>query len=47
MVRRATPDELLAHEQLLVVLDKASRGKTAWRRFEPVAAESGVAAEPA
>ena len=47
LVRRATPDELLAHEQLLVVLDKASRGKTAWRKFEPVAAESGAAAEPA
>jgi DNA polymerase III subunit epsilon len=34
VVRRATVDELSAHEQLLVVLDKASRGRTAWRRLE-------------
>jgi len=44
VVRRASADELLAHEQLLVVLDKASRGKTAWRKLEPVVATLDVAA---
>jgi DNA polymerase-3 subunit epsilon len=34
LVRRATDAELAAHEQLLVVLDKASRGKTAWRKLD-------------
>jgi DNA polymerase-3 subunit epsilon len=38
VVRRATAAELLAHEQLLLVLDKASRGRTAWRKLEPVVA---------
>jgi DNA polymerase-3 subunit epsilon len=39
VVRRATADEVAAHEALLRTLDKASGGRTAWRRFEtePVA----------
>jgi DNA polymerase-3 subunit epsilon len=47
VVRRATDDELAAHEGLLKVLDKASGGRTAWRVFEsapapvaPVGAEA-------
>ena len=47
VVRRATADEILAHEHLLLVLDKASRGKTAWRRLEPVVAIPDAAAVPA
>lgn len=34
VVLRATEAELEAHEALLGVLDKASGGKTAWRRWE-------------
>jgi DNA polymerase-3 subunit epsilon len=37
VVRHATEDETQAHEEMLQVLDKASRGKTAWRRFYPAA----------
>jgi DNA polymerase-3 subunit epsilon len=36
VVRRATEQELLAHDALLKLLDKTSGGRTAWRRFEPV-----------
>ena len=39
VVRRANEAELAAHEALLRVLDKSSGGRTAWRRFEPAAAE--------
>lgn len=35
VVRRASGDELAAHELMLQLLDKKSGGKTAWRRFEP------------
>jgi DNA polymerase-3 subunit epsilon len=31
-VVRASPDELMAHELVLALLDKASRGNTVWRR---------------
>jgi hypothetical protein len=31
-VVRATEQELAAHEQVLALLDKASRGNTVWRR---------------
>lgn len=34
VVLRATETELAAHEALLGVLDKASGGRTAWRRWE-------------
>jgi len=34
LVLRASDEELAAHEQRLLALDKASGGKTAWRRFE-------------
>ena len=34
---RATDAELLAHDALLADLDKASKGKTVWRRHEPLA----------
>jgi DNA polymerase-3 subunit epsilon len=34
LVRRATHDEALAHEQLLARLDKSSGGKTVWRRLD-------------
>jgi DNA polymerase III subunit epsilon len=34
VVRRATDDELRAHETLLKLLDKKSGGRTAWRAFE-------------
>jgi DNA polymerase-3 subunit epsilon len=37
LVRAATDAERRAHEEMLLRLDKASGGKTAWRRFEPVA----------
>ena len=33
LVRRATHDELLRTSNCCVVLDKASRGKTAWRKL--------------
>ncbi len=36
VVRRASAEELLAHETMLQLLDKASGGKTAWRRFDAV-----------
>ncbi len=42
-VLRATEDERRAHDALLQVLDKASGGKTAWRRFEPDGAPAGNA----
>ena len=42
VVLRASDSELATHEALLKVLDKASGGKTAWRRFEP-AVESTTA----
>ena len=35
VVRRATEDELQAHQEMLRLLDKKSGGKTAWRQFEP------------
>jgi hypothetical protein len=35
LVRVATEAERSAHEAMLLRLDKASGGKTAWRRFEP------------
>jgi len=35
VVRRASEEEMQAHEMLLKLLDKASGGKTAWRKFEP------------
>ena len=35
VVRRATEEELEAHQALLKLLDKKSGGKTAWRQFEP------------
>ncbi len=47
VVRRATPEECAAHEQLLAVLDKASGGKTAWRRLEPADPTTGRPAAPA
>ncbi len=48
LVRRASPAEIAAHEALLSLLDKASGGKTAWRRFEPApAAVPESAATPA
>jgi DNA polymerase-3 subunit epsilon len=34
VVRRATLEEMQAHEAMLKLLDKASAGKTAWRRFD-------------
>jgi DNA polymerase III subunit epsilon len=34
LVRRASEDELVAHEQRLVALDKACGGKALWRTFE-------------
>src|SRR5690606_33360916 len=34
VVLRATSEELAAHEERLAALDKASGGKTVWRRFE-------------
>ena len=37
VVRRADAEELAAHEQRLLALDKASGGRTAWRLFEPAA----------
>jgi DNA polymerase III subunit epsilon len=33
VVVRASEDELAAHEQILALLDKASRGSTVWRRL--------------
>ena len=36
VVRRATDDELQAHRAMLVLLDKKSGGKTAWRAIEPM-----------
>jgi DNA polymerase-3 subunit epsilon len=47
LVRRATPEERAAHEQLLVVLDKASGGKTTWRRLEPADDAAGTPTAPA
>ncbi|MGI9245536.1 MAG: DNA polymerase III subunit epsilon [Steroidobacteraceae bacterium] len=44
VVRRASAQEAQAHEGLLQVLDKASGGQTAWRRFEPAAAPDVVPA---
>jgi DNA polymerase III subunit epsilon len=44
LVRQATEAERQAHEGLLVLLDKTSGGKTAWRRFEPVEAPAVVEA---
>lgn len=44
VVLRATPDEAEAHDAMLRLLDKASGGKTAWRKLEPAAV---VATEPA
>ena len=35
VVRRATTDELVAHEAMLQILDRKSGGKAAWRKFEP------------
>jgi DNA polymerase-3 subunit epsilon len=35
LVLRASHDEAQAHEMMLKLLDKASGGKTAWRRLEP------------
>jgi DNA polymerase-3 subunit epsilon len=35
VVRRATEEELEAHQAFLRLLDKKSGGKTAWRQFEP------------
>ena len=35
LVRRASDDELAAHEERLRALDQASGGRTAWRSFEP------------
>jgi hypothetical protein len=35
LVRRATAEELQAHQAMLSLLDKKSGGKTAWRTFEP------------
>jgi len=35
VIRRATSDELAAHDTMLQLLDKKSGGKTAWRKFEP------------
>jgi DNA polymerase-3 subunit epsilon len=34
LVRRASDDEAKAHEAMLQLLDKASGGKTAWRKLE-------------
>lgn len=42
-VLRATEEERQAHDALLQVLDKASGGKTAWRRFEPDGTPAGNA----
>jgi DNA polymerase-3 subunit epsilon len=36
VVRRASPEELAAHDTMLQLLDRKSGGKTAWRTFEPV-----------
>jgi DNA polymerase-3 subunit epsilon len=44
VVLRASDEELVAHEALLRVLDKASGGKTAWRRFEPAPEASPASA---
>jgi len=38
VVRRATADELAAHEKRLAALDKASGGKTLWRKLDERAA---------
>jgi hypothetical protein len=34
-VVRASPEEALAHEALLIESDQASRGKTLWPRLAP------------
>jgi DNA polymerase III subunit epsilon len=34
-VRRATDEECAAHQALLADLDRASKGKTVWRQWEP------------
>jgi DNA polymerase-3 subunit epsilon len=45
VVRRATDEEIAAHAALLSILDKASSGKTVWRRFDVVlTAATGSAA---
>jgi DNA polymerase-3 subunit epsilon len=38
VVRRASVAELEAHEKRLVALDKASGGKTLWRKLDELAA---------
>jgi DNA polymerase-3 subunit epsilon len=35
VVRRATKEEMEAHQVMLKLLDRKSGGKTAWRQFEP------------
>jgi DNA polymerase-3 subunit epsilon len=40
LVLRASDDETQAHEAMLKLLDKASGGKTAWRKLEAVAKAS-------
>jgi DNA polymerase-3 subunit epsilon len=47
VVRRATADELAAHEALLQRLDKSSGGRTAWRSFESGAVSASPAAAEA
>jgi len=44
VVRRATADEARAHEAMLTLLDKASGGRTAWRRLEPAGAAAAETA---
>jgi len=39
-VVRATPDELVAHERVLAILDKASGGKTIWRTIQEAQLEA-------
>ena len=34
IVRRATPEELAAHEKYLDLLEKDARGPSLWRRLE-------------
>ena len=47
IVLRASEPERLAHEALLALLDKASGGRTAWRRFEPAESAVPAASSPA
>ncbi|MFO7306657.1 MAG: DNA polymerase III subunit epsilon [Gammaproteobacteria bacterium] len=46
-VVRATEEERRAHEHILSLIDKASGGKTLWRRLETESAPESTVSEPA